>query len=137
MQSINSVVKRSMLAIIPDECKGLEYRKVAKGEEYRITGVVYSVYPVKSKETGEYLIRKDGNPVLNCTAYIIFHDGTYTTSKGDTVIGQLVSETGNFEDVAGHQYFACDCPVRIIETTAEYGKAGSKKSFPIWAFEPM
>lgn len=137
MQSIDTVVKRSMLAIIPEDCKGMTYRKVTKGEEYRITGVVYSVYPVKSKETGEYLIRKSGEPVLNTTAYILFQDGSYTTSKGDTVIGQLISETGDYPDSAGQHYYPCDCPVRIIETTAEYGKAGSKKSFPIWAFEPM
>lgn len=137
MQSIDNVTKRSMLAIIPDEYKGRVYRKVNAGEEYRIDSVIYSVYPVKDKETGEYLIRKDGEPVLNCTAYIGFDDGSYTTSKGETVISQLISETGNYPDVAGYHLYPCDCAVRIITTTQEYGKAGNRKSFPIWAFEPM
>lgn len=138
MQSVSTVVKRSMLAIIPDRFKDWTYRKVSKDETYTITIVVYSVYPVKDKESGEFLLNRRGEPVLNCTAYIGFDDGTYTTSKGDTVISQLVSETGNYPDTAGYHEFPVDnCRVKIIETMAEYGKAGNKKSFPIWCFEPL
>lgn len=138
MKTVATVTKRAMLAVIPDCFKESEYRKVNKDEIYTITRVVYSVYPVKDKETGEYMINRRGNPVLNVTAYIGFDDNTYTTSKGDTVISQLVSETGDFENVAGYHDFVVDnCKVKIIETMAEYGKAGSKKSFPVWCFEPL
>lgn len=138
MKSANTVTKRSMLAIIPDAFKGSEYRKVNKDEIYTITKVVYSVYPVKNKETGEFLLNRHGDPVLNTTAYIGFDDGTYTTSKGDTVISQLVSETGDYPDIAGYHEFVVDeCKVRISECMAEYGKGLAKKSFPIWCFEPL
>lgn len=138
MKSATTVTKRSMLAIIPDVFKSAEYRKVNKDETYTITKVVYSVYPVKSKETGEYLLKRNGDVVLNTTAYIGFDDGTYTTSKGDTVISQLVSETGDFPNMEGYHEFNVDnCKVRIVETMAEYGKGPAKRSFPIWCFEPM
>ena len=138
MKSAATVTKRSMLAVIPDCFKNAEYRKVNKDEEYTIVKVVYSVYPVKSKETGDFILKRNGDPALNTTAYIGFSDGTYTTSKGDTVISQLVSETGDFPDVAGYHEFDVDeCKVKIIECMASYGKGSAKKSFPLWCFEPL
>lgn len=138
MQKIENVTKRSMLNIIPEPFKSMTYVKVNAGEVKKITIVAYSVYPVKDKESHEFLIRKDGSPVTNVTAYIGFDDGTYTTSHGETVINQLVSETGNFSDEPNvYVYDRLDCNVKIITTTAKYGKGPTAKSFPIWAFEPQ
>lgn len=138
MQKIENVTKRSMLSIIPEPFKLMTYVKVNAGDTKKITIVAYSVYPVKDKESREYMIRKDGTPVTNVTAYIGFDDATYTTSHGDTVINQLVSETGNFPDEPNvYVYDKLDCDVKIITTTAKYGKGPNAKSFPIWAFEPL
>ena len=137
MQSATSVTKRSMLKVIPDYFKTMTYTKVNDGDLKTINKIVYSVYPVKDAENGGYLMRKDGTPVTNVTAYIGFGDGTYTTSHGDTVINQLVSETGDFSDIEGQYEFDVDCPVKIITIQQTYGKGKTAKTFPIWAFEPM
>ena len=137
MQSVDNVTKRSMLKIIPNAYKDMKYTKVNNGDVKTITKVTYSVYPVKDTETGGIMIRKDGSPVTNVTAYIGFSDGTYTTSHGDMVINQLVSETGDFPDVEGQYEFDTDCPVKVITTQAKYGKGPNAKTFPVWAFEPQ
>ena len=137
MQTVTNVTKRSMLKVIPSEFKAMIYTKVNDGETRRITKVCYSVYPVKDAETNEPMTRKDGTIVTNVTAYIGFDDGSYTTSHGDTVINQLVSETGDFPDEVGQYTYDCNCPVRVITIQATYGRGKSAKTYPVWAFEPQ
>lgn len=137
MKTIDNVTKRAILKLIPNAFRGMDYVKVKDGDKYTIIKVTYSVYFAKDKDTGDYILNRAGERVLNTTAYIGFADGTYTTSKGDTVISQLVSETGDYPDAEGVYDFDCNCPVKVITVNATYGRGSKAKQYPVWAFEPQ
>lgn len=133
MKSVKNVTSIKMLAIMPEQFKGLDYQKLKAGDEKTITHVAYSVYPAKDKE-GTGIFRKDGTPVMRTTAYIAFDDGSYTTTKYDLPISQLVSETGMYDDSAvGITVFDSNCPVRAISVSVRMGQ----KDYEIIAFEPL
>lgn len=136
MFATNEITSKYMAKHIPEQFRAMKYRKVAIGEELRITKIAYSTYEAKNPE-GEPILYKDGSPVLKTTAYIGFSDGSYTTSHGDTVVGQLVSETGAYPEEIGVENHEVDCPVRIISHKVTYGRGASAKSYDTWAFEPM
>ena len=133
MKSVNAVTPIKMLAVIPDVFKGMDYVKLKAGDEKVIKGVAYSVYPAKDKE-GNRILRKDGSEVMRTTAYIGFSDGSYTTTKYDLPISQLVSETGMYDDTKkGITLYDCDCAIRAVNVTVRMGN----KDVQIIAFEPM
>lgn len=133
MKSIANVTPIKMLSVIPDEYKGKDYVKLKSGDEKKIVKVAYSVYPAKDKE-GAGIFRKDGSVVFRTTAYMLFSDGTYSTTKYDLPISQLVSETGMYDDSkSGVTIFDCDCPVRACDFIVRMGN----KDVSIIAFEPM
>lgn len=133
MKSVSNVTSIKMLAIMPEQFKGLDYIKLKEGDEKTIIHVAYSVYPAKDKE-GLGITRKDGSIVYRTTAYIAFSDGTYTTTKYDLPISQLVSETGMYPDNAtGITICDCDCKVKAVSVSVRMGQ----KDYAIIAFEPL
>lgn len=133
MKSIDNVTPRKMLKIMPDGLKTRGYVKLTAGESHVIDYIGYSVYPAKKKETGEPILRKDGTQCMSCTAYIGLDGKFYTTVRNDTVISQLVSETGDFPDTEGlYEYPGLDVMVSSVQIKVKMGD----KEYPIIAFEP-
>lgn len=133
MKSVNNVTSVKMLAIMPEQFKGLDYVKLKENDEKTINHVAYSVYPAKDKD-GLGITRKDGSIVYRTTAYIAFTDNTYTTTKYDLPISQLVSETGMYPDnQPGITIYDCDCKVKAVSVSVRMGQ----KDYAIIAFEPL
>lgn len=134
MKCIDNVTPRRLLEIIPESIRNRSYIKMELGSKHNIDYVCYSVYPAKQKETGALVTRKDGSQVFQCTAYIGLDGNRYTTAKSETVISQLISETGNYPDEVGQWEFRnLNVDVKIIQVKVKFGD----KEYPVFAFEPV
>lgn len=136
MMTADQVTPRAMRAIMPKCFDGMAYIKLAEGMTKTISKVAFSVYPAKSKDTKEEILRKDGTVVCRTTAYIGFDDGTYSTVSNEYAIGQLfsITETIKEDDVGMHEYPDVEpCKVRVTTKDVKYGD----KSFPSWVFIPI
>ncbi len=126
---------------VPDIFKGRTYRKLTEGEEITITSCVFSVYPVKDKQTGEiiYWVSPNGmkKPFLNCTVYLGLKDGSYTSLKNNVVQMQMTQLTGfKFSQEGQFEYLIVpNETVKVIKTVEYYGKGDKKKPYEVLAFE--
>lgn len=134
---VSEVIPKNLLAVIPERYKGMKYKKMNVGDIVTITDITVVSY--KAKKDGEYIQRKDGTYVLNQTCYFGLDGGYYTSIRNNSVLGQVASLVGWFEDGENEQYYPLDNPekVKIIEVTESMGKGDKAKNVPVKAFESI
>lgn len=121
MSIINAknVTPKSIRSVMPSEYKTMPYNEIHKGDVITITSCVFSVYQARDKD------REPIDGVYNCTLYLGLDDGSYTSLKGETVIGQLTALTNfSHENEPGQYYFNFEPEKCTVITVSE--KRGSK-----------
>ena len=134
---VSEIVPKNLLAVIPERYKGMKYKKLTVGDIVTITDITVVSY--KARKDGDYIQRKDGSYILNQTCYFGLSDGYYTSIRNNTVLGQVASLTGWYENGEKDDYFALENPekVKIIEVTESMGKGDKAKNVPVKAFESI
>lgn len=134
-------IKNKTERFVPQLYKGRTYRKLTVGEEITITSCVFSVYPVKDKETGEIVFWSNDKgvkrPFLNCTVYFGLSDGTYSSLRNGIVQLQMTQLTGfKFNQEGQFEYLITPHEtVKVIKTIEYLGKGDNKKPYEVLAFE--
>ena len=129
----DEIVPKALLSVTPDRYKTKPYHRLTIGEIITITDITIVSYKAKNKTTGDYIVRKDGSNVLNQTIYFGLDNGSYTSIRNDTVLGQVASITGWTEDGEKENYYSLENPetVKIVEITTTIGKGDNSKTIPI------